>query len=369
MSGMPFSEFARKRLFEPLGMKATTYVDDLRQVIKNRALAYEKQGKALAAWTCCSTTIAAAAARCSARRRDLVTWNDALASARLGTFVTEKLQEPATLNNGRKLDYARGLMLNTNYAGRVFCHGGGAAGYRSILGRFPERGMSIAVLCNAGEASDDQRRLRRPASSISSSSPTGGRPGRGADRAAERGAPIEGLDVNSKAGLFFNERTGDPLRLASQRQPRVAGGGPLLAVTKDRFRIIARRRRFHVAGRVRADVPLAGSVRAEVDGRPDDAVSPRAAVYADRRRPEGVAGRYESDELRAFFEMTPRKAGVHGAAQRPPRTRASDFQPVDRDTFMSGAMMLRFRRDQAGAITGLDLNNPAFRSVTFTQSQ
>ncbi len=43
-SGMSFSEFARTRLFEPLGMKTTTYVDDLRRVVKNRALAYEKEG-------------------------------------------------------------------------------------------------------------------------------------------------------------------------------------------------------------------------------------------------------------------------------------------------------------------------------------
>jgi CubicO group peptidase (beta-lactamase class C family) len=42
-SGMSFAQFARKRLFEPLGMKSTTYRDDLLAVVKNRALAYEKE--------------------------------------------------------------------------------------------------------------------------------------------------------------------------------------------------------------------------------------------------------------------------------------------------------------------------------------
>ncbi len=41
-------------------------------------------------------------------------------------------------------------MLDTNYGGRVVWHGGGAAGYRSVLARYPEQGLSIAILCNAG---------------------------------------------------------------------------------------------------------------------------------------------------------------------------------------------------------------------------
>src|SRR5690606_37080422 len=87
---------------------------------------------------------------------DLVRWNDALHSGRLGTFVATKIQEPATLTNGRQLTYARGLSLLTNYAGKLVLHGGGAAGYKSIAGRFVDQGVSVAVLCNAGEASDDR---------------------------------------------------------------------------------------------------------------------------------------------------------------------------------------------------------------------
>lgn len=38
---------------------------------------------------------------------DLLRWNAGLADTRLGSFVTEKLQEPARLNNGRELSYGR----------------------------------------------------------------------------------------------------------------------------------------------------------------------------------------------------------------------------------------------------------------------
>ena len=138
---------------------------------------------------------------------DLVLWNDALTNAHLGKFVSEKLQEPATLNNGRKLNYARVSCSTPTTPAKD----SGTAAARPRIDRcssvFPSRGFSIAVLCNAGEASDD-RDDSLPASSTCSW-PTK------ASTGLEPSAPREPAwrDVNSKAGLFFNERTGDPLRL------------------------------------------------------------------------------------------------------------------------------------------------------------
>ena len=48
-SGMSFSEFTRKRLFEPLGMKSSAYLVDMTDVVKNRALAYKKRERPLEA--------------------------------------------------------------------------------------------------------------------------------------------------------------------------------------------------------------------------------------------------------------------------------------------------------------------------------
>src|SRR5687767_14739842 len=153
-SGMTFPEFARTRFFDPLGMKSTVYVDDLRDVIRNRALAYEPEGTT---WKLAMRIgIERGGGALFSTARDLVLWTDALANRRLGRFVTEKLEEPARLGNGRTLGYSRGLLLGVNYAGRMMWHGGGAAGYRSILARYADQALSIAVLCNAGERSDDR---------------------------------------------------------------------------------------------------------------------------------------------------------------------------------------------------------------------
>src|SRR5688572_25973184 len=41
VSGMPFAEFTRTRLFEPIGMRRTQWRDDYTRIVKDRAIAYE----------------------------------------------------------------------------------------------------------------------------------------------------------------------------------------------------------------------------------------------------------------------------------------------------------------------------------------
>ena len=234
VSGMPFSEFARKRLFEPLGMKMTTYVDDPLYLIKNRALAYKKEATGWKMDMYLGNDRGGAGGLFTTAS-DLVTWNDALTNNRLGAFVTQKLQEPATLNNGRKLSYARGLQVEPfRRGGQLVWHSGGAAGYSTLAGRLPEQGLSVAIMCNADGSARSAYAGRifdlflPPAVFLR---PTL-RP-----RNAGRQQAWRRVDLNGRAGLFFNEQTGQPLRLAVNNNTlAIAGGGPLVALAADRFR-------------------------------------------------------------------------------------------------------------------------------------
>ncbi len=366
VSNLPFSQFARTRLFEPLGMKATTYVYDLRQVLPNRALAYEPQEKGWRTAMRIDNERGGQGALFSTAR-DLLLWNDALADGRLGTFVTDKLHEPSALNNGRRLEYARGIFLNTNYAGPFFMHSGGADGYRSILARFPARRVSVAVLCNAGERSDDRDGFAARIFDLLAS-PTGTRPATAAPPATEGGAPIDGLDVASRAGLYFNERTGDPLRLASGNgRLGIAGGGPMKAMTKDRFRNPRPRTDFmsNDAFELLFLSPELFELRS-MEGQTTR--YRRARAYAPTAADlQTLSGRYDSDELRASLDVAPGKAGVLVRLNDPPPGAGINFQAVERDTFMAGQMLLRFRRDEAGVIRSLDLTTPALRRVPFAR--
>ena len=81
---------------------------------------------------------------------------------------------------------------------------------------------------------------------------------------------------------------------------------------------------------------------------------------------KAFAGRYESDELRAVFGMTPGKNGLTLRLNDSP-TQTFELGPVDRDVFQRGPQTVRFVRDKDGKVVGLDFSNPALRRVTFTR--
>ena len=373
-SGMSFPDFTRKRLFEPLGMKTTMAPLDLRDVIKNRALGYQKEGNGWREGMYVGNERGSAGGAILSTAADLVIWNDALTSGRLGKFVTEKLQEQARLNNGRKLNYARGLIVGSYRGGALVSHSGSAAGYSAWLGRLPEQGISIAVLCNSDVASatafarsvGDQF-LPAPdskAETAEAKSPA----------ATAAGTGVTGADLNTKAGLFISERTGEPLRLiVNNGKLQIPGGGPLMAVAKnvgdvgDRFR------------NPRGDLFFMSQDEFELNFLSQDQLElksmegqttryTRAQAYAPTAAElQAFAGRYASDETGSAFKIVPGKDSlmVHleGSSGK-----GSEIRPVDRDTFQISRVTVRFLRDKDGKVVALDYSNPLIRSIKFTRN-
>jgi CubicO group peptidase (beta-lactamase class C family) len=362
-SGMPFSEFARKRLFEPLGMKMTTYVDDPLSLIKNRALAYKKEA---AGWKMDMYlgNDRGGAGGLFTTASDLVTWNDALTNNRLGAFVTQKLQEPTTLNNGRRLSYARGLQVEPfRRGGQLVWHSGGAAGYSTIAGHLPEQGLSVAIMCNADGSARSAYAGRifdlfLPPGGISEANTPAGNAG---------GAGVAPGDLSGRAGLFFNEQNGQPMRLTVNNNTlTIAGGGPLVALATDRFR--NQRASLSFMSQAEFELQYLSADQFEIKTKEGAKTRyARAQPYTPTAADLKVfAGRYESDELRAFFEMTPGKDSLMGRANDAPGA-ALEFRPVDRDTFQLAGVILRFRRDKAGKVVAVDYSNPVVRNIKFTR--
>jgi CubicO group peptidase (beta-lactamase class C family) len=149
VSGVPFAEFSKQHIFEPLGMENTQWRDDYTRIVKGRSAAYtparggyriDRPIENVHGNGGLLTTIA-----------DLLLWNEALAAGRLGgaAFV-EEMHRQGVLNDGRRITYASGLRISSYNGVSEISHTGSTSGYRAFLARYPDQRVGVAVLCNAG---------------------------------------------------------------------------------------------------------------------------------------------------------------------------------------------------------------------------
>lgn len=155
VSGKPLADFTRDEIFAPLGMTSTSWRDDFRRIVKGRAIAYQMSGNVprqmmpfedVHGQGGMLTTVG-----------DLLKWNANFQSAVVGgrAFVDEQLIR-GKLTGGREIAYAAGLNVLTYRGLREVSHSGTTAAYNAWLGRYPDQGLSVAVLCNAGGANGTQ---------------------------------------------------------------------------------------------------------------------------------------------------------------------------------------------------------------------
>src|SRR5262249_14333443 len=88
---------------------------------------------------------------------DLLRWNENFVTPTVGdaAFVKEE-QVPGRFSDGRAHDYAFGLYVRRYRGVSEVGHSGSTAGYRAFLVRYPDQHVSVAVLCNAGNANATQ---------------------------------------------------------------------------------------------------------------------------------------------------------------------------------------------------------------------
>jgi CubicO group peptidase (beta-lactamase class C family) len=155
VAGKPFAEFTAERIFRPLGMTRTSWRDDFTRVVKHRAIAYDRaadgyhqnmpfenvhgNGGLL-------TTVG-----------DLLRWNANFDTPVVGDAALVKEQQTrGRFNDRREHNYGFGLTIGSYRGAREVSHSGTTASYQAFLVRYPDQGVSVAVLCNAGDASATQ---------------------------------------------------------------------------------------------------------------------------------------------------------------------------------------------------------------------
>ncbi|MBU3012331.1 beta-lactamase family protein [Polaribacter vadi] len=152
VAGVNMAQFAKKEIFEPLKMNNTHFHNDHTQIVKNRASGYmpdNNENYKISMTTLdmigdggIFTTI-----------NDIKKWDDAFYESNvLSKAFWNVMTQQGILNNGKEINYAAGLMINTYKGLKTIRHGGAFVGFRAELLRFPEQKLSIAIFANRGDA-------------------------------------------------------------------------------------------------------------------------------------------------------------------------------------------------------------------------
>lgn len=344
VSGMSFADFTRTRIFEPLGMRDTSWRDDHTRIVKRRAVAYDEtkdgfhtdmpfeqvygNGGLL-------TTVG-----------DLLKWNENFTAPKVGdaSFIAEQ-QQPGLFNDGRAHNYALGLMVGTYKGLRQVEHSGSTGGYRAHLARYPDQHVSVAVLCNV--SSGNATEAAHSVADVYLG-----------DRAKTAPAPtatysLTSGDLEAAAGLYRNATTGVPLTIArdgdalhvERGQPdglNPQRGQPLVATSASSF-VTATGQKWQVAGRTLRMTDPFGTV---------DSYERVASATPSIAQLNELAGTYASDEAETTLTVA-----VNGDAlviRRRPDTTLK-LTPVYADAFAAPQLgLVIFRRD-AGRVTALSV--------------
>ena len=147
VSGQTLRDFAATRIFAPLDMTHTQFVDRHEMIVPGKAGSYAPGSGgfvlALANWEqtgdgAVNTTV-----------EDLVKWERNFETGTVGGAAgIAEMHKTTVLTDGKPNTYALGLGVDTFRGLRRVSHGGAWAGYRAHIVRYPDEKLSLISLCN-----------------------------------------------------------------------------------------------------------------------------------------------------------------------------------------------------------------------------
>lgn len=150
-SGMTLRDFAREKIFDPLGMTSTEFRDDHTQLIPQRALGYQPSGGTYKISQPEFDVVGDGGVYSTVE--DLAKWDANFRTGKVGgKSAMAQLQAPGHLNDGQTIPYGFALSIGQFHGLRTVAHHGAYGGYRSTLLRFPDNDLSVITLCNTAAA-------------------------------------------------------------------------------------------------------------------------------------------------------------------------------------------------------------------------
>jgi CubicO group peptidase (beta-lactamase class C family) len=350
-------QFAEENIFKPLGMANSHFQDDLRLIVKNRAVGYEpiKGGGFSTVITNFDRRIGASGVMTSVE--DLLLWDRNFYENRLdgGMDLINEMVTPGVLSNGQKIQYAFGLR-SSQYGGlRVITHGGEFFGFKAQLLRFPEQRFSVICLCNLRNINANRLsyqvatiyladQLRRPAAA--SPSPV----------------HLSEQELATKTGIYWNPIDEDMWILSLKDGKLVDLGGAVLSpLSNERFQVVGQRRQLIFETSRQGGRPL--RLRQIDEGSPPAIYEAVPAMTPTSAQLNEYAGNYHSEELNVTYTLF-----VEGGKLALRRRRSKDMplDPTFTDAFMRDDLgLLRFTRNGQKRVSGFLLTAGRVRRLRF----
>jgi CubicO group peptidase (beta-lactamase class C family) len=160
ISGKPFGQFLRDRIFAPLQMTNTLAYEKGKNEVPKRAYGHTLRGDAWRETDQSSTSATLGDGGVYTSLADLARWDDALQSH---TLLGEKEMQPALTavqpsggpaqENGHPVSYGFGWFLDPYRGHPRMWHYGETVGFRTSIQRFPAGHLTVIVLCNRADLS------------------------------------------------------------------------------------------------------------------------------------------------------------------------------------------------------------------------
>ncbi len=351
VSKQKLAAFTEERFFKPLGMTKSSWRDDYQRLVPGRAQAYSRQGPN-APWQLnmpfmsvygnggMLTTVG-----------DWMKWNAMLESRSMGAPLVEALETQGVLNNGRKINYALGLNVDTYKGLKDISHGGSTAGYQTFLARYPDNKVSVGVLCNGTSPSAGGLAASITDEILGPFSPPPSQP---------EGVKVPEEQLQKFVGVWRDEKTRMPSRFTLEGGVLRFNGTSLRPMADGSFLVGSTRLEFKTDKEGR---PVSGESVGS-DGTvtryfAEKEWTPSSAELAE------IAGDWYSEEAQATITFA--VEGNNAFIVQRPSTKLP-LRPLYKDHFSTQAFVVWVTRDASGKVDKLHAGGGRLRDMPFVKA-